>query len=75
MHRSLLRIRYPRSRPRHMHRRALDLVLAFQKLITRKVQHEGDFVVEKRTKIANPEHQRTGRSLRVRYLDANLGCS
>lgn len=75
MHHFSLQILYPRSRLRHTHRKDLDLELASQKLIINKVHPEEDFVVEKRIKIANPEHQRIGRSLRVRYLDANPGCS
>ena len=74
VHRSSHRIRYPHSLLRRTHPRDLDLALDSPGPIISKVQLEEDFVVEKRTKIANHGRQRTGQNPSMRYLDANRGC-
>ena len=74
-HRSSHRIRYHHSLLRRTHHGDLGLVLDSRDPIISKVQLEEDFVVEKRTKIANHGRQRTNQNPCMRYLGANHGCS
>lgn len=74
-HRLLLQRRYHRSLRHRTRRKDMDMVLVFPGIIINKVQHGEGFVVEKGTRTANLEGQRTGQNQSMLYPHVNRGCS